>query len=317
MPTNYYKVFAVGQGGDITMSMAALVQPVDSFPPLPPTRLMATVDSTGKVTLHWKPNEEPDMYGYRVYRGNNLNEEFSQITIAPVRDTVFYDKININTITSNVYYQLMAIDKRQNHSTFSEYLEVKRPDFIAPVPPVFKSAEANEKGVALSWYSSTSIDVVYQELLRYANDTSKMTIVARFSDMNIESFTDTTAMPDTVYHYRFVAVDGSNNRSRPVTVAAMSGRNVTFSFVVNAKARRDKGTIELTWNSPKVKNIARYIVYRGIGEEPVAAYNSALPSATVFSEKVPVVGTRYTYAVRIMYTDGSFGPVSSLVSIDY
>jgi hypothetical protein len=317
LPTNYYKVFAVGHGGDITMSMAVLVQPVDSFPPLPPTRLMASVDSTGKVTLHWRPNEEPDMYGYRVYRGNNLNEEFSQITIAPVRDTVFYDKININTITSNVYYQLMAIDKRQNHSTFSQTLEVKRPDFIAPVPPVFRSAEASEKGAALSWYSSTSSDVAAQELMRYTKDTSKVTLVARFSDMNIESFTDTSAIADTIYHYRFVAIDGSNNRSKPANVAAMSGRKVTFSFVVNAKARRDKGTIELTWNAPKLKNISRYIVYRGIGEEPLAAYNSALPPATMFSEKVPVVGTRYTYAVRIMYTDGSFGPVSDAVSIDY
>jgi hypothetical protein len=317
MPTNYYKVFAVGQSGDITMSLAVLVQPVDSFPPAPPTGLAAKVDSSGKVTLHWKANAESDMFGYRVYRANNLNEEFSQLTIRPVKDTVFYDKINIKTITPHVYYQLMAIDKRQNHSVFSKYLEVKRPDFIPPVPPVFREVSANEKGIFLSWFSSTSTDVALQELYRYAKDTTKQTVVAKFTNMDIETFMDSTASSDTVYHYRFYAIDESHNRSKPATIAAVSGHRANSAITLQAKALRNKGSIELTWNAPAAKNIARYIIYRGVSEEPVSAYTSVNAPTTTFTEKVPVVGTKYTYSVRALFTNGSFGAVSQPVSIEY
>lgn len=317
MSTNYYKVSAIGQSGDITMSLAALVQPVDSFPPIAPTGLEAKVDPTGKVTLKWKPNAEQDIYGYRVYRGNSLNEEFSQITVAPVKDTVFLDKINIKTITRNVYYMLMAIDKRQNHSVFSAPLEVKRPDFIAPVRPVFKEVRSDEKGVFMAWSSSTSIDVVAQELHRYASDSTKRVLVARFTDINTESFLDSIAAGDTVFHYRLTALDDAGNRSEPANVAAVSGKKISSVITLKVKANRNKQNIELTWNAPLAKGVARYIIYRSVDDAPIAAYTSVKAPAIIFTETQPVVSTKFTYAIRAQFTDGSMGAVSKAVSVDY
>jgi hypothetical protein len=314
LPTNYYKVFAIGQSGDITMSLAVLVQPVDSFPPVPPVRLAAKVDSTGKVTLHWKANTEPDMFGYRA---NNLNEEFSQLTVAPFQDTVYYDKINIKTLTHHIYYKLMAIDKRQNHSGFSDYLDVKRPDFIPPVRPVFKEVHSDARGIYLSWSSSTSDDVASQELRRYANDSTKQTLVARFTDMNIETFIDSTALGDTIYHYRFIAIDESGNRSVPAIIAAVSGRKPNTDIILKATAFRNKGIIELVWNAPAVPGIVRYIIYRGMGEEAIATYTAVNAPLTKFTEQRPIVGTKYTFAVRVMFKNGALGSVSVPVVIEY
>jgi hypothetical protein len=317
LPTNYYKIFAVGLSGDITMSLAVLVQPVDSFPPVPPVRLAAKVDSTGKVTLHWKPNTEPDMFGYRVYRANNLNEEFSQLTIAPVQDTVYYDQININTLTHHIYYQLMAIDKRQNHSGFSAHLEVKRPDFIPPVRPVFKEVRSDPKGIYLSWSSSTSDDVARQELYRYATDSTKQILIARFTDVNIENFTDSTAIGDTVYHYRFTAIDQDNNKSVPAAIAAVSGLKPNTDIILKITALRNKGVIELKWNAPLVPGIVKYIIYRGVGEDPISAYTAVKAPTTAFTEERVIVGTKYTFSIRVQFANGSMGNVSVPVSVEY
>lgn len=317
MPTNYYKVFAMGESGDITMSLAVLVQPVDSFPPLPPKGIAAKVDSTGKVTLRWKSNSEQDIHGYRVYRANSLNEEFSQITVAPVRDTVFYDKINIKTITRNVYYMLMAIDKRQNHSAFSEALEVKRPDFIAPVRPVFKEVRADEKGVFMVWSSSTSTDVVTLELHRYAADSSAKVLVARFTDINTETFMDSAASGDTVYHYQLTALDDAGNRSEKATIAAVSGRKVSSAIALKVKANRNRQNIELTWDIPLAKGVAKFIIYRGIDDAPIAAFTAVGGTSTSFIDDQPTVSTKYTYAIRAQFADGSMGSVSKAVSVDY
>jgi hypothetical protein len=317
MPSNYYKVFAIGQSGDITMSLAMLIQPVDSFPPLPPTGLTAKVDSTGKVTLKWKANAEQDMYGYRVYRANNMNEEFSQITVAPVRDTVFLDRINIKTITRNVYYMLMAIDKRQNHSSFSKALEVKRPDFIAPVRPVFKEVRPDDKGVFMAWSSSTSIDVIAQELHRYTVDSTKKELVARFTDINTETFIDSIAAGDSVYHYRLTAIDDAGNRSEPANIAAVSGKKISSVITLKVKANRSKQNIELSWNAPLAQGVARYVIYRSLDDAPIAAYTSVKAPVVTFIEDQPTVSTKYTYAIRAQFNDGSMGAVSELVSVDY
>ena len=317
LPTNYYKIFAIGQSGDITMSLAVLVQPVDSFPPVPPVRLAAKVDSTGKVTLHWKANTEPDMYGYRVYRANNLNEEFSQLTIAPVQDTVYYDHINIQTLTHHIYYQLMAIDKRQNHSGFSEHLEVKRPDFIPPVRPVFKEVRSDVKGIYLSWSSSTSDDVARQELRRYTSDSTKQILIGRFTNVTIENIIDSTALGDTVYHYRFIAIDQDGNKSIPAVVSAVSGLKPNTDITLKATALRNKGVIELKWNSPLVPGIVKYIIYRGVGEEPISAYTFVKAPTTTFTEQRVIVGTKYTFSVRAQFANGSMGNVSVPVSVEY
>jgi hypothetical protein len=67
------------------------------------------VDSTGRVVLHGEPNTEKDLYGYRVYRANFLSEEFSQVTVGPVPDTVFTDTINVRTLTRSVYYKVWPL----------------------------------------------------------------------------------------------------------------------------------------------------------------------------------------------------------------
>lgn len=317
MPSNYYKVFALGESGDMTMSLAAMVQPVDSFPPTPPTGLQAIVDSTGKVTIRWKANPEPDMFGYRVYRANNMNEEFSQLTVRPVRDTVFFDKINIKTLTKHVYYRLFAIDNRQNHSKFSEALEVKRPDFIAPVRPVFKEVKPNEKGIMLSWSSSSSNDIATQELYRYTTDTLNMHLIARFTDVSVKAFTDTTAVGDTIFRYRFYALDESGNRSVPAIVSSLSGRKINNTITLKAKAIRDKGTVELSWNAPVGKSIERYIIFRSENEAALSAFTYVLPPATTFADKQLTISSKYTYCIRAQFTDGTMGAISKKVEVEY
>nr|WP_292968852.1 fibronectin type III domain-containing protein [Allomuricauda sp.] len=170
MPTNYMTITALGKNGGKQTSFPALVQPVDSVPPVKPKGFMGTVDSLGVVTLTWTPNPDKDILGYRVYKGNNKKEEYSQITVSPHQATTYYDSVSVKNLNSKVYYQLIAVDQRFNMSEPSDILELKKPDFIKPTQPVFKSYNIKEGKVHLTWASSSSDDLLRHELYRKAGD---------------------------------------------------------------------------------------------------------------------------------------------------
>lgn len=103
-------------------SQAACVTPVDTFAPAPP-RSVAAVASQGAISLIWEPNEEADLAGYLVLRGEAPGETLQTLTPAPIADTTYRD----TTIRSGVayVYAVVAVDKASNISTQSNRVEAR------------------------------------------------------------------------------------------------------------------------------------------------------------------------------------------------
>ncbi len=116
--------------------------------------------------LRWKANTEKDIKGYRIFRSNHPQHEFMNIHPAVVLDTLYIDTININTLTKNIYYRVMAIDLRENRSDLSEILQLKRPDKIPPVTPLIKDFVVEKGRIVLNWLGSSSEDVVLHRIYR-------------------------------------------------------------------------------------------------------------------------------------------------------
>jgi hypothetical protein len=176
-PTNYLTITAIGKNGGSRTSFSVLIQPVDSVPPMKPIGFKGSIDSLGIVTLKWDANKEEDMLGYRVFRGNNKKEEYSQITVSPHRGEIYYDSISVKNLNAKVYYTLIAVDQRFNMSEPSEILEVKKPDFIKPTQPVFKSYKIKEGKVNMTWANSSSEDVIKHEIYRKEKDSTDWELV--------------------------------------------------------------------------------------------------------------------------------------------
>ncbi len=258
--TAYYMVLAVGKDGQAALSYPILSQQVDSIPPSPPKGFKALIDSSGMAILSWNANAEKDIYGYRVYRANAPDEEFSQITIAPVRDTLLLDRVALKTLTRKVYYRLMAVDNRQNYSDFSPVYEVTRPDIVPPVPPVIKNIYSGPEGITLEWVPSTSSDVARQYILRRKENEINWTEIRQITD-TMTGFTDTTAEANVVYQYTLQSVDYSGLPSPVEQVLAGSRLAKGKSIVLKAHADRARGVIVLSWTP--VEKEGKYVIYKG------------------------------------------------------
>jgi uncharacterized protein len=318
--TNYYVISAFNKFGDEVRSMPVLVQLVDSIPPVPPVQLHGHIDSTGRVTITWKANAEDDIYGYRIYRSNYANEELSQITSAPVRDTFFVDYVSLKTLTKSVFYRLMAIDQKQNHSAFSEFLELKRPDKIPPVKAVFKTAKSSPEGVYLEWINSTSIDIKKHSLYRSIPGGDQWKLIAVFEPGDsIASYNDLQADSANYCSYTLIAEDFDGNESQSST--PVKGKKIDTGIrkgieKIFSEVNRENKNIQLAWKKPE-GTIYRYLIYRANGAAGLTLYKSIPGASEIFTDAELKVNTRYQYSIKVVYADGSQSGFSKPIAIDF
>ncbi|WP_298778363.1 hypothetical protein [uncultured Polaribacter sp.] len=342
-PTNYMTITAIGKNGSSRTSFPALIQPVDSVPPVKPIGFKGEIDSLGIVTLKWDANKEEDMLGYRVFRGNNKTEEYSQITVSPHRGEVYYDSISVKNLNSKVYYKLIAVDMRFNMSEPSEILEVKKPDFIKPTQPVFKSYTINKGNVNFTWANSSSEDVVKHEIYRkekdsldwklvYTVDSKQLAVGSKQNSVSstqpttslpteelptellpTTNWTDESVEETKQYSYTIIAIDDSELESDPappLTVVIPKTSMLPSVEGLDAYIDKKNGYIELYWKTYKEDNVAHLSIYKGINNKPVSLLRNVLPiTKRIVDDKVKP-NNEYVYMIRAIFKDGSASEIA-------
>lgn len=317
---NYYKVAAVSPGGEELASPLFLVQLVDSIPPLPPANLSAVVDDFGNIALKWNANAETDMYGYRVYRANYKGEELSLLTGEPIPTSVYADKVNLKFLNRHVYYKVMAIDRNQNQSALSEMLEVKLPDKMKPMPPVFLPVNSSNDGVILRWQGSSSDDVVAYDVyrqgvgekqwMRISNIPSGKDSVYSYRDSNLSLAS---------YRYTVIAVDQSGLESEPSQ--AVVGNNIDNRLRPPVTLRepvvdREKNSILISWAYMQAR-VQSYKIFRSVDTEPSILYKTLPGTVTEFSDKELRAGKEYHYRVLVVFDNQKKSELSKVLKVTF
>jgi len=308
--TNYYKVSAYNTETEKLSPYVTYVGLIDSFPPAPPVAVVGTIDTAGVATISWQANTESDLNGYRVYTSNLPNTEFALLSNSIIKDTVFYTKVNLNTLTRKVYYQVRAIDARDNLSEPSETLVLTRPDTIPPTAPVLKSVAAVSGGLPkLVWVVSSSSDVAAYAVMRKALTDSAYTDVKTVPQGAISEWTDSTLTTTGIYVYQVVAVDESGNRSEP-----SEPQRFVFDIVehIALTVKHDAGQVRLQW-TPSAKSVAQYVVFRATDDGPLKPYDNV--GQCNYADGHTTAGHKYRYAVKAVYTDGGESLLSEIKAI--
>ncbi len=248
--TAYYRVLVLGKDGSSVISYPVLIQQTDTVPPSVPSGIHALADTTGKVVLSWNKNPDTDIYGYRIYRGNAAHEEFSQLTITPVQDTFFIDHISLKTLSKKVFYKIMAIDQRQNHSVLTKAWAMERPDIVPPASPVIKNYRNENGKIHIHWVPSASKDAVKHILYRQEeNNDSPVEIILNTPGNKEEQqiYSDSTGEPGKVYTYYLKAADKTGNLSDIAHSVSIrkSGKPDTHKIALRVSGGSHKETSEV------------------------------------------------------------------------
>lgn len=316
--SNYYRVIAFAED-DKTYSFPHLAQLTDSIPPAAPQGISGIVDTLGVVTVKWKPGKEDDLLGYRVFRANFDSHEYAQATASPVQDAFFTDTINLKTLTKNIYYKVVAVDRHFNPSEFSETIVVERPDIIPPSTPAFSNIEYRSgEGVVLHWIRSSSEDVRHHILYRRSSFDNSWKMVATVSD-STSRFTDKEVPNKNTYEYVLVAQDRSGLESKPsssirITVNDRSNKPAIDKFSARADEQNKEVVLSWSYDTPEVQ---QYLIYRSDSQGRMRLLESTLPDVKQFSDKMLTVNTQYQYSIKAVFSDGAHSPFSKLVKVLY
>jgi len=318
---NYYLVQAVDTAWNVSSSFPVAVTLIDTIPPARPAFLSGTVDSAGIVTLVVELNEERDLMGYRLYKANDPEHEFSVIREAFIDidslnhevQTVFADTITLNSLTPEVYYKVRALDFNHNQSDFSEMMVIARPDTIPPVTPVFKRVLTRADAVELHFALSESRDVAVQKIYRKLsmNDPWVPLDTLQSGQTN---YTDTTVTTGTAYYYSLQAADYSGNRSEfahPVVARPYDSgvrppvENLLLQF------DEDERVVSITWEYSLQGDEVFFVVYRQDDRGRFIQHRRT--SERRFSESIRN-GDDRAYAIKAFTTDGGQSVLSEALS---
>lgn len=319
LSTSYYRVQAMGSDSILTTSVPYMVALEDSLPPTLPSHFEGEVKKDGAVHLHWEPSTSPDVLGYRVFRANDPKEEFVMVSSQTIQDTSFVDSVEVATLTEEVYYRLVAVDRRFNVSDYSEVLSLKRPDVVPPVPAQLTSIEAQKEGIELKWQASPSEDLAEYVLLRWHANSSGFQILQRFdAGDSVYNYLDASVEAGTEYRYILRSIDdeGLSAAHPSVTLTALDLQLLEGISQLNGKVDREQRLILLQWKAPVTQAISGYRIFRAVDDTPLRYYQFS-EAGSQFLDKRLTINHRFRYAIQAVFADGSESELSQEIKINY
>lgn len=303
---NHYRVAALDTAGNVAYSMDGYGSLTDSIAPLPPVELTGSIDTNGVVTVRWARGREQDLFGYRVFFANAVDHAFNNLSPAPIASTVFTDTITLRTLTKQIHYKVVAVDRNFNHSGFSAMLTLEKPDRVAPVAPLIADYMATDSTVVLRFVPSSSTDVASHRLLRKRDGEASFSEVATWKAGRVDPvWIDLNVQGPAYYSYTIVALDSAGNRSpqaQPIEVRVRGLRDLDGPDEVVASIA-DGRTVQVRW-TPVQGKVQHYVVYRiRDGGAPMEIAAPKSDGHTCTDIRVPGNGS-YTYAVKVVYEDG-------------
>lgn len=312
-PSNYFKIKAIGKSlHKERTSFSTLIQPIDSIAPLAPIELTGEIDSLGIARLSWKANEEKDLDGYKIYRAFNKKEEASPLLITPQQHNSYIDSLQLKNLNSKVYYKVVAVDKRFNHSEYSEMLVLEKPDVIPPTSPVFKAYKIENGKVILDWISSSDKEAKHYVLREDLDDGLPPKVV--FQTDTIQSFTDEKVEANKKYRYFIKAIDNAGLESQPSTPLTLTVINLEPTEVikeVNSYVDRQNNYVDIFWRAD-ADQIAEYTIYKQTGEKPPTTWRVVSGQTTRLTDQEIKVGNTYIYHIRATLNNGKYAVIKKL-----
>jgi hypothetical protein len=311
---NYYIVAAVDTAGNAGRSMPAYMNVDDHQPPAQPVGIAGSIDSSGRVSIHWNWGKEDDLAGYRIFFANAADHVFTPLSQDLITDSSYADSIVLKTLTKKIFYKIIAYDRAMNPSPASPILVLNKPDLVPPTAAIIKSFLVTDTAVMIKWFPSSSSDVAKQILFRKQDSAAEWTQLFVFAAKD-SVYADRQVLSKHHYVYTIETIDSSglhSGKSFPLKVYVYSKGYKGDIKKFEVEQSTGKNMISMHWVAPSGE-IRYYILYRGENNQGLKMAGNIPGSSSGFQDKTNP-GT-YQYAIKAVYTNGDESALSDIKTI--
>jgi fibronectin type 3 domain-containing protein len=287
----YYALVVQNAAGDF--SVRSLLQATRAFNATPPaTPANVTLKpGTDRLELSWKPNPEPDIRGYLVFRAPEGAavpfEKYELVTSTVIPEAKFADLLPAG-LAGKFTYRMVAINTTNVRSKPSEPVTGMLVDKSPPPSPVLLDVSGLDDSIGLAWSTTKVPDLDHYEIFRIG-PLNKLEFVAS-TKPNATGYVDKTVIPNVSYAYAIYSVDKLGNRSEASnSLVARAFLSKPPETPKGFKLTVLKDGVKLEWQ--QIDRPIYYVVYRLEGETLVQIAGPL--EAKQFVDATGKVGVKY------------------------
>ena len=320
---NYFRIEAIPQNGKPTSSFPVLVMGQDTIAPAMPDIISAYIDTLDRAQVSWHANTETDLWGYRIYKANFKEDEFTLLNSYPTMDTLFIDTIDIDLGNTDIYYVIQAADKRNNRSPFSDTLKLEVPDVIPPFSPMISKVEQVNDSVKIYFTRSMSDDVVAHEIFRRdINEEKSWRLLYQIGIKDSMDFIlDDRVEAGHYYAYTIIARDEVGLESKPEFFKDIQVKNIEKDFepFKNIETIVDEKTKKVTirWECNDPERLKTVLVYRGTDKDMMGKYKYIDAPEMVMIDDFKENGEKVYYRLKPVFKEQKKHLFSDIIEVQY
>ena len=165
-------------------------------------------------------------------------------------------------------YYLVAVDKTGNRSLRSSFGHLSSPDLIPPAPPKKLAVKTkNREGITLGWLPNREDDLFGYRVFKGANPNAMAPIGPNVVRAPKNTFTDTLIHANEIYFYKIIALDESENKSKPSEVIKVKAPDtLSPSMPAGLLAKSGDAKVYLRWAAVKDTDLKGYRVLNALAE---------------------------------------------------
>ncbi len=317
----YYYLTSVDSSENEALSRKIFVEVQDVIPPLPPLGLTIAAD-TGRITLEWEANKEPDLDGYLVYRTVDRADlsNFVLLNSDPLKETRLVQELP-KQVKNPFFYHIVAVDTSFNRSERSAFVSIQMPDVIAPERPHIKRISYEDELIRIEWVPNVDRDLMGYAVWRLDSleDQEHEQVNVKTIAGDLTGFIDRSAYDNTEYFYQVVAMDSAGNVSEPslpfYAYLKTKSDEVAEDLKVRLAYSQKKQQVVLRWQpmSEGQGPVLGYVIYAS-GDGEVLNPLTGLVKTTSYTDKKVEEPSR-KYQVRA-YTQSGQVIKSEVMSLE-
>jgi|GEM_PF-2890437 len=255
----------------------------DNVAPGPVSVSANGADNGSRILLDWSSYDEfnngADIARYDIYISDSSFTSVASLTPSYTTNAGEQElAIESLTLGSSYYIAVVAVDNLDNAETQVSSTAVTISDIIAPELVSEISLQSYSDSLIISWTDETpAADLSHYSL--DLNGQSTVTIPAGTLTHTFNGLTSSTA-----YTINLIAVDGSDNQSNAVSLAAAT----TVDNPNDVSGEVENGNVILSWTPPADSAIiANYIIY--VSESEFSTLDGMTPRATIYGSETSAI----------------------------